>query len=776
MRRASFSISLAVLLGCGEALAQPVPKITGVFPELVQRGASVEVTLRGEGLGSVTGLVFSGDSRLTATGLTRAAKAENAVTVKITIPADEPLGVVELRALSAGAVSGAMTLTVGNLPEIGEKSPNNSLDKAQPVTLPAAIRGVITGGTETDYYRFAAKKGQELVFDVRASRNGSPLDSSLAILSAAGHELARNEDARGFDSVLVFTVPEDGDYVVQLRDFQYRGGAEYKYLIFAGALPYVESCFPFGGQRGKTVELALFGRNLGPNAKITHAIPSSAPPGRQDLRVATAPGFDNLVPFDVQEWPDAGETEPNNTVAHANLFTAPVVINGRLDARKDMDRFKIKAAAAGKLICEVNARKFGSSLDALLILTDTNGAVLMQNNGAEAAEARLEFDAKKDAEYFLALRDLNDFGGPAYAYRLAIHPPSAAAAPRFIARLLPDVLRVHRDSLSKFRCEVTRQNGFEGPVRFEFENFPPGVLGEPLLLPAGVNGGTMLLSAAKSASLGSFPVKLVASGQIAGTTFTQTVAPANLADKTFREAWLTVLDAAPFALDNLTLTAAVDQDQSTVLEVLATRRAGFTNDIKLSVEGFSAGREPITKSLDVKEFILKTNELSAKLPLKARLDSELGTRPVIVRAEATNDGQTFVLYTRPVPLTVTPIPFVLSTSSPKYSVAMGGEAKLTIKAERRAGFAGEIALTFEDLPKGVQVEPVKIAKGAGDGALTLTASTNAVLGTNFSFTILGAGLHNDRNFKHRTGALKLSVTAPPMETAATNAVPSPQPK
>lgn len=218
-----------------------------------------------------------------------------------------------------------------------------------------------------------------------------------------------------------------------------------QYLIFAGALPYVESCFPFGGQRGKTVELALFGRNLGPNAKMTHAIPSSAPPGRQDLRVATAPGFDNLVPFDVQEWPDAGETEPNNTVAHANLFTAPVVINGRLDARKDMDRFKIKAAAAGKLICEVNARKFGSSLDALLILTDTNGAVLMQNNGAEAAEARLEFDAKKDAEYFLALRDLNDFGGPAYAYRLAIHPPSAAAAP------------VHRAAAARCFARASRQ-------------------------------------------------------------------------------------------------------------------------------------------------------------------------------------------------------------------------------------------------------------------------------------------------------------------------------
>lgn len=759
------------MVWCGAAFAQTVPKINSLFPELVQRGVTVDVTLRGEGLGSVTGLVFSGDSRLTATGLTREAKAENAVTVKITIPADEPLGVVELRALSVGAVSGAMTLTVGNLPEIAEKSPNNSFDKAQSVTLPAAIRGVISGGTETDYYRFTAKKGQELIFDVRASRNGSPLDSSLAILNASGREVARNEDARGFDSVLAFTVPEDGDYVAQLRDFQYRGGAEYKYLIYAGALPFVESIYPFGGQRGQTVELALAGRNLGANAKMTHAIPSQAPLGRQDLRVATAPGFDNILPFDVQEWPDATETEPNNAIAQANSFTPPVVINGRLDARKDVDRFKIKATADGKLICEVSARKFGSPVDALLILTDTNGTVLMQNNGTEAIEARLEIDAKKDAEYFLALRDLNDFGGPAYAYRLAIHAPASPAAPGFIAKLLPDVLRVHRDSLSKFRCEVTRQNGFDGPVRFEFENLPAGVIGEPLLLPAGVNGGTMLLSAAKTAAPGNFPVKLLASGQIAGTTLRQAVAPVNLADKTFREAWLTVLEAAPFTLDVLTLTAAVDQDQTSVIEVLATRRDGFTNDIKLSLEGYSAGREPITKSLDVKEVILKTNELSAKLSFKARLDSELGTRSVIVRAEATHNGQTSVIYTRPVPLTVTQLPFVLSTSSPKYSVAAGAEAKLTIKAERRAGFTGEIALTFEDLPKGVQVEPVKIAKGAGDAALKLIASTNAVLGTNFSFTILGAGLHNDRNFKHRTGVLKLAVTAPlPEATVATNTV------
>src|SRR5207253_10107425 len=93
--------------------------------------------------------------------------------------------------------------------------------------------------------------------DLDASRRGSALDSSLAILNAAGKELARNEDYNGLDSLLLFDASEEGEYLLQLRDFRYQGGGNYTYRLYAGALPYVESIFPLGGQRGQQVEVAL---------------------------------------------------------------------------------------------------------------------------------------------------------------------------------------------------------------------------------------------------------------------------------------------------------------------------------------------------------------------------------------------------------------------------------------------------------------------------------------------------------------------------------------
>ena len=44
--------------------------------------------------------------------------------------------------------------------------------------------------------------------------------------SVSGKELARNEDHNGLDSLLTFEVPEDGDYILQLRDFRYQGGGK----------------------------------------------------------------------------------------------------------------------------------------------------------------------------------------------------------------------------------------------------------------------------------------------------------------------------------------------------------------------------------------------------------------------------------------------------------------------------------------------------------------------------------------------------------------------
>ncbi len=784
--------------------AQPAPKLTAISPEWIQRGTTIDVTLTGENLGGVTQIIFNGDAGLSATNVAAPAPMPKASVViestgggislaepaapkrdqkklvlRVTAPADASLSPRELRVMAPGGVSNPLNLNIGQWPEVAKRDPNTSLTDAQPVELPAVISGVLNTGAQTNHYKFKAKKGEEFVFEVDAARRGLALDSSLMVLDAKGKELARNEDAIGLDSLLFFTAPADGEFFVALRDFRYRGGNEYSYRLTAGPIPYVESLFPFGGARGKSVEIAINGRNLDGTTKMTLDIAPKAPRS-QEIRVKTPRGYSNLIPFNVSDLNEIMEAEPNNTLTNAQSVTVPLVINGRIGEPKDVDRFKFKSGSDQKLTLDVAASRFGSRLDALLILTDTNGAVILQNDDASGADARLEFDAKKDTEYLLTLRDLTDRGGERFGYRLSIRPPTAGAGPSFSARFLPDVLRVHREGTVGVRCEVTRAGGFDGPVRLEFDDLPSGVFSDPLVIPNAPSSGILMLSATRYAALGSYPIRVTASGTIAGKNVTVTAEPIN-GDKAVRQGYLTVLDATPFSIELVTLNAVAEQNQAATVEVVAERREGFSGDIKLTTLGFNAGREPLSKSFSGGTATLKGSETTARLTLTPRLDSEIGTRTIVVQGEATTEGRQFTTFTRPLPVSVTQYPLVLSSTLPRLSLTVlppgtesaAGEAETKIRVERRAGFGGDVELSLEGLPEGVKTEVPKIPAGVGEVSLKLFATDKAKLGTNFNLKIVGAAVFNDRNYKTRTGDIGLTIALPEgVEVAATNAVPA----
>ena len=795
---------LVLLTTALAAAAQPAPKLAAISPEWIQRGTTIEVTLTGENLGGVTQILFNGDAGLSATNvvaLTPMAKAsvviestgggisiaepaapkrdEKKLVLKVTAPANASLSPRELRVIAPGGVSNPLNLNVGQWPEIAKRDPNTSLADAQPVDLPAVISGALNGGAQTNHYKFKAKKGEEFVFEVDASRRGSPLDSSLMVLDLQGRELIRNEDAIGLDSLLFFTAPAEGEFIIALRDFRYRGGNEYSYRLTAGPIPYVESLFPFGGARGKAVEVAISGRNLDGTTKVTLDIASQAPRS-QEIRVKTPRGYSNLIPFNVSDLNEIMEAEPNNDLAEAQAVTAPLVINGRIGMAGDVDRFKFKSATDQKLVCEVSANRFGSKLDALLMLTDTNGAIILQNDDAAGSDARLEFDAKKDTEYVLAIRDITDRGGERFGYRLSIRPPMAAAAASFVGRFLPDVPRVHREGTTKLRCEITRAGGFDGPVRFACEGLPSGVFAEPLVIPNAPSSGLLLITATKDAMPGSYPIQVTASGVIGGKTVTLPAAPLN-GDAPVRQAYLTVMDAIPFTLDAMTLGVGAEQNQAGTIEVFAQRREGFTGDIKLVTEGFDAARDPLSKNFDGGEGVIKANESVGKITLTPKLASEVGIRSVVVRGEAMADGRQVVTYTQPLPVAVTQYPLILSSTLPRLSLTVlppgtessAGEAETKIRVERRAGFGGDVELSIEGLPEGVRSELPKIPTGVSEVALKLFATEKAKLGTNFNLTVVGVAVVNDKNYKARTGKIGLTIGLPEgVEVATTNAVPA----
>ncbi len=788
------------LLLLGALIALPFsllaqPKITSIAPDWIQRGAALEVNIAGEGLGSVTGLVFSGESGLSATiivvsnpppsvtvessskgigvAATGAKDRSKSLRARITAAPDAPLGGREVRVLGPNGISSPLNVTVGAVPEIAEAEPNDSIAQAQVISVPIAIAGVVQA-TELDHFRFAAKKGEQLVLEVMAQRSGSPLDSTLALLDANGKELVRDEDSRGFDSLIEFTVPEDGDYIAQVRDFEYRGGGNYKYRLFVGVLPFVDYIFPFGGQRGKPVEISVSGRNVQGSEKMTLNVDANAPLGRQEIRLNTPRGLSNPIQFDVEDLPEFTEVEPNNTGTNVNAVTVPVAINGRIGVAKDVDRFTFKPAADGKLVCEVEARRFGSPLDALLAL-HAGESLIAQNDDAAGADARIEFDAKTNTEYTVTLRDLTGRGGDNFTYRMFVRPPKAAA-PTLVARFFPDEVRLNRGGRTRIRCEILRQ-GFDAPVRLSATDLPPGVSAEPLVIPAGRNDGDMLIFAAPDASMATQPLRIFASTTVGGKELKQAasaIAPQDLTEKTFKQGFVSVFDAAPFTLDALTPGAGMDQLQSATIDVLIDRRPGFTSDIKLTAVGFTGGRDPITKSLDVKELTVKSDARTAQLKLTAKVDSEIGVRKVLVRGEATDNGQPVIQFSQPVALGVAQIPFVLSASQSKISLNLPlpgqtnvDEAVLKVKVDRR-NFAGEIPLTVDGLPTGVRVTGTNIPAGAAEAALTIFGTEKASVGTNYSFTVQGAAMHNDRLYRHKTGAVRLRLALPALEVAATN--------
>ncbi len=788
------------LLLLGALLALPFssfaqPKITSIAPDWIQRGAALEVNFAGEGLGSVTGLVFSGESGLSATvivvsnpppavtvessskgiGVAAAGARDRSKSLRVRIAAavDAPLGGREVRALGPNGISAPLNITVGAVPEVAEVEPNDLPAQAQTVSVPSAIAGVIQP-TQLDHFRFAAKKGEQLVLEVMAQRSGSQLDSSLALLDANGKELARDEDSRGFDSLIEFTAPEDGDYIAQLRDFQYRGGGDYKYRLFVGVLPFVDYVFPFGGQRGKPVEISVIGRNVQGAEKMTLNIDANAPLGRQEIRLNTPRGLSNPIQFDVQDLAEFTEAEPNNSGTNVNAVAAPVIVNGRIGAAKDVDRFTFKAASDGKLVCEVEGRRFGSPLDALLAVY-AGESLVAQNDDATGADARIEFDAKKDTDYIVAVRDLTGRGGENFAYRLAVRP-SRSVTPGLVAKFFPDEVRLNRGGRTRIRCEIVRQ-GFDAPVRFSASDLPPGVSVDPIIIPAGRSEGDMLISATDEAMMATVPLKMFATAMVGGKELKKlatAIAPETV-EKAFKQGFLSVFDTAPFTLDALTVGAGMDQLQSGTIDVLVNRRAGFAGDVKLSAIGFTGARDPITKSLDVKEITVKSDARTAQLKLTAKAESEVGVRSVLVRGEASDGGQTVVQFSQPVAVSVAQIPFVLSAVSGKISLNLPqpgqtnvDEAVLKVKAERR-NFTGAIPLTIEGLPAGVSITGTNIPPGEAEASLTIFATDKAAAGTNYTFTVHGAAMHNDRLYRHKTGGVRLSLALPSIEVASTNA-------
>lgn len=89
------------------------------------------------------------------------------------------------------------------------------VNTAQPIVNGARVTGAIDNVTPQVVYRFGGKAGDQIT--VSMTKTFGDLDCTIVLLTADGQRLAENDDIeRGVitDSLLIFTLPADGTYII----------------------------------------------------------------------------------------------------------------------------------------------------------------------------------------------------------------------------------------------------------------------------------------------------------------------------------------------------------------------------------------------------------------------------------------------------------------------------------------------------------------------------------------------------------------------------------
>ncbi len=558
-------------LAAAPANAQlPQTRLYVVSPAGAEVGSITEVTVaRGDDLDEVDSLLFSHPGIFATPVMQDTPTGPQPVANKfrVAVAKDVPPGRYEVRASGLFGVSNPRTFMIGRHAELTEAEPNQTVEQAQQVAIGSVVNGLINGAGDIDLFRFSAKAGQRIVLDCQAQRIDSRLNPTLTLMDADGRPIKFAENAYHLDDLLVFDVPADGDYLVQLRDVAFTGSADHVYRLAIHTGPHIRFTIPAAGTAGTTGKFTLYGFNL-PGSERTESTSAGAPlekltvdiavPARSALdeslagvpsnaagldlfpyHLDAANGSSNTVFLGVTDSPVAAEQEPNNEPAAAQKITAPVDLTGQFSPLKDLDIYALEAKKDQEFHIEVVGQRGGVPIDPVLkvdqVTVDDKGneqvKQLTNQDDFTTNLAANSFDtatddpvfrlkAPADGTYRLSVRDraYEHTGHPDLVYRLIVRPPQpdfrlvAVPSGSVAGKTWPVSLR--RGDHFAIDILVFRRDGFTGPIEIAPANLPYGMEITDLTIPENATKGTLILTATADAASSLEPLRLEGSATV----------------------------------------------------------------------------------------------------------------------------------------------------------------------------------------------------------------------------------------------------------------------
>lgn len=730
------AVAIGAMVGllAGVVARAASPALNGISPAGGQRGTERGVTLTGARLKDSHEIVFYRPG-IKVAKMEPVGDKGAAIKAVFQIAADCPIGEHPLRVRTATGLSEIRTFQVGPFPDVEEVEPNNDFEAPQPVGLNVTIAGTVKN-EDIDQFVVEAKKGQRISAEIEAMRLGGALfDPCVAILDPGRFELAVADDTPllAQDGAVSVVAPEDGKYVIQVRESSYGGGNNFHYRLHVGTFSRPLAVFPAGGRAGEEVQIRFLGDPVG---EFTQKLRLPAAPqqfgvyAERDGQPSPSPNWLRVSPF-----AGVAEHEPNDTRAQATAApgAAPIAFDGILSKDGDEDWFVFRAKKDEPLDINVYARRIRTGVDPILVVQNADGKQVGRNDDTGGPDSYLQFRAPADGAYALSVSDHLRRGGPAFVYRVEVSPAKPG--------LTLNVPIFKKDTQDRQSVAIPRGNrqgvliaaekeNFGGDVLVHLANLPEGVTARVPPMPASATQIPVILEAVANAPLAARLAEVTAKAadpaqdvrghliQPAGLVYGDPNQSLYYAVEVDRLA-VAVAEEAPFSIEVPQPKVPLVQGGTMPLRVMAKRKEGFKAPIRARMLFNPPGVGSST------EITIPEGQGEGSIILNAEPRAEARAWKIAVIAAAESNGDLWVASPH-VDLEVG-APFVAGELV-MTAVPQGGAGDMVCRIDQRRPFDGKAKIRLLGLPNGVAAEEREFTKDDREIVFHLTAGEKSPKG------------------------------------------------
>ena len=780
--RYTFAVVLSVLLSFAmpASLFGADPNLSVIVPRGVQRGTEQTLRFAGARLDDAQEILFyePGFEVLEI----KAADANN-IDVKIRIAADCVLGEHTAQVRTKTGISEYRTFFVGALPAVDEKEPNTDFASPQVITINSTVVGTVDN-EDVDYFVLEAKKGDRLSVEVEGMRFGQTLfDPYIAILNDKRFELSAEDDSPLLkqDAATSIVVPEDGKYIIEMRDSAYGGDGNCRYRLHVGNFPRPKAVFPAGGKAGAAIEVTLIGDANGPITKQVTLVDNGTSETLIFAEDATGITPSGHV-MRVSSAPNALESEPNNGFENATQVAVfPSAFNGILQEPGDVDIYKFPAKAGQVFEVECYGRRIRSPIDPVMNLYKANGEGITGNDDSRGPDSYFRWQVPADGDYAIRITDHLQRGGPEFVYRVEfqeVKPSLTLGIPR-LARYSQTRQQIYVPRGNRFGTIISAERlNFGGELTVDGIQLPPGITMTALPMPANLNIMPVVFESAADAPLAGalvdFRMKttdpnLIVSGKFSNRADFVIAGPGQslYVWKDVDRLPVATIEELPFKLELVQPNVPIVRNGMMMLKIVATKKEGWDEPINIQFPfrppGIGANSE----------IAIAKGQTEGLYQINADANGGLGKWPIYAIGSANINGASWAS-TQMASLEVTE-PYVGMTVQ-RSSVEQGKETDVVVDVQVLKELKAPATVTLLGLPHKVTAEPLQVTAETKELVFKVKTEVDSPEGTHKNIFCQVTVIENNESIVHaRVGdsELRIDKPLPPKPAAAT---PAPMPE